>query len=418
MTWTIEATKTEEDATRDLLDDLLRKPHYPLPSHNSKVGVTSVKWWEPNPGDVIIMAEGGSVDDRTLAEQVVKAGLEANGYQRISFAVDDESIRKTAGWPDIMGKAKRLIQSGNVTVLRNGYNVVMGHVIGDHGEYTTEIGRDDPSSRAITTWKCECPWDQYAWQRTRQWKKYEGRPCAHVMALYWKSLATPLDDYDPEQHGDLGTGQKTGPPPPSAPPSGAPGPSVIPNAVPETPVPMPSVPGGGGDESAFGQQAPGPAQAPMAPPADSGVLPPSPMEQLQMMQPPMPGATPGGMPAPPGSVSVPGAKLPSPFNPIQYPGGTYSADYEAPQIIRLKNEVYGIAEGKSDAHGNGQYQPVPAGSTGEVLGQDETTGWIEAIFPLDESGPLEPYHVRCFLEPSDVEGTRLRPPGPFIKRRY
>lgn len=104
------------------------------------------------------------------------------------------AVQKTAAWPDIMAKAKRLVQSGNVTLLRNGTNNVVAHVIGDHGEYQCEISRDDPNSRAITQWTCECPWDQYAFQRTRQWKKYEGRPCAHVLAAYWKSLATPVDD--------------------------------------------------------------------------------------------------------------------------------------------------------------------------------------------------------------------------------
>jgi len=130
---------------------------------------------------------------------------------------DDETdwtskVRKTAAWPDIMAKAKRLIQSGNVTLLRNGYNNVVAHVIGDHGEYQCEISRDDPNSRAITQWTCECPWDQYAFQRTRQWKKYEGRPCAHVLAAYWKSLATPVDDQP--------TGLPPGSPPAGMPPGG------------------------------------------------------------------------------------------------------------------------------------------------------------------------------------------------------
>jgi hypothetical protein len=46
----------------------------------------------------------------------------------------------------------------------------------------------------MTQWQCECPWDQYAWQRTRQWKKYEGRPCAHVLATWWASKMAPLDE--------------------------------------------------------------------------------------------------------------------------------------------------------------------------------------------------------------------------------
>lgn len=679
-----------ESDTESLLREFFKSSLTEVPPPVLKFGATEVRWWEGRPGDAIIMASGGSISDRWLGEQIVKAQLEAIGYRRASFTFDhfsgltgpqreravaeqDEvapdrsqivhqfpngwtvrklqtyadkaregalmsncwanpvspddlkapedyqedlppansmyntrhySLRdeynyphvsfhmhefdgppgarqavnffghgnaavspdyqgmlkewakqnnviinstdfrgwreahiKTAGWPDIMAKAKRLIQGGNVTILRNGYNNVVGHVVGDHGEYNTEIGRDDPNSRTITTWTCECPWDQYAWQRTRKWKKYEGRPCAHVMATYWKALATPLDEGDPNQ--PIDPGQKGGPPP-------------TPNAA---PIPNTDQRSFGPDE-AEGTSAPPtlpPEGAPpMAPPGEPGVLPPSPMEQLQMQQPPIPGATPAGMPANPAIVSVPGAKMPSPFNPIQYPGGTYSAvepvqivqtttpedsmgdagnfdgslrqpfiyhhptrtlylgnpgmhhdevswtnefapvqqDYEstfpeqhpdyfqgeinhtpygkalgyggfdrapniegvhealstiypdleapkvpakflegekwgtkiaqeefvAPEIVRLKKDAYGLAEGKSEAHGAGQYQNVPANSTGEVMGQDPTTGWIEVIFPL-EGGPMTPYHVRCFVNPSDLMHTEQQPPGPFIKRK-
>jgi len=81
----------------------------------------------------------------------------------------------------------------------------------------------------------------------------------------------------------------------------------------------------------------------------------------------------------------------------------------------LNESVYGLAEGKSEEHGAGQYKEVPQGSTGEVLDQDKTTGWVEVIFPL-KGGELTPYHVRCFLEPSQISKTDHQPPGPFIRR--
>lgn len=413
MAWTVQSEVDLSD-TRQLVD-LVLKPVCPLPERERKIGASIVRWWEGRSGDAVVIASSGSPEDRTLAEQITAAELEIHGYKRARFTFD--TTHRTAGWPEIMQKAKRLIQSGQVMLLRNGYNNIVGHVIGDHGEYNAEIGRDDPSSRTITTWQCECPWDQYAWQRTRKWKKYEGRPCAHVMALYWKSLSTPLDDYNPEEH-DLGTGQKTGPPPPPAGPGPGPmGPTKIPSVAPTAPEPkVPTAPGMPGPED---QAAPG-LQAPMAPPGPPGVLPPSPMEQLQMLQPPMPGTTPSGIPAPPGSVSVPGARPPSPFNPMQWPGGTYSkvsADFNPPEIVRIKDDAYGMAVGKSEENGAGQYQLVPAGSTGEVIAQDSTTGWVEVIVPIDDSGPMEPFHVQLFMEPSDLEHTRVRPPGPFIKRR-
>jgi intein/homing endonuclease len=789
-------------------------PHVPAPV--TKVGATTVSWWEGQPGDAVVMAEGGSVDDQALGANVITAQLEAIGYKRAQFTFDAE--HHTAGWPDIMQKAKRLIQSGNVTLLRNGWENIVAHVIGDHGEYNSEIAREDPESRTITQWTCECPWDQYAFQRcvkigtmitladgrtspvedirvgdavidhvgelgivadthieswddqvvilkttgfsdlavkpdhpvlvvpaervwcrnrngerakfgkarkgdfcaldscgcrnprtasvepifkkaeeievgdflvrptsrieipktsldlteymsaqtiieenqivptrefttrwgtatvakqkkaalprsvdisegllrlvgyylaegtitdysirftfhedeveyhkdvatlgeeifgvtpryengqsvkiisfnnrelatiftnllgrhvtkkaipdwmmwlsprlqssliegwfrgdghirksdgrhelttvsstlayqgelilqrlgytvgcifddkvypsskanekakyklywltsqrhnrgvrfrenddtlvklvaveredykgdlvdlsiignpgylaegfavhnTRQWKKYEARPCAHVLAAFWKSQATPLDEGPPEGQ-NLPPGQKQGEPAPPPPPEGG---GAPPGGAPPQGEPAPA-------QTSFGPEEAAGTSAPMAPPAPSGALPTPPMDQLAEQMPPVPGQTPGGMPANPNVVSVPGAKMPSPFNPMQYPGGTYSSvktsveEFAAPEIVRLKVEGYGMAEGKSEAHGAGQYQNIPMGTTGEVLYQDPSTGYVEAIFPL-KGGPLSPYHVKMYVNPSEIEHTDAKPPGPFIKRR-
>lgn len=530
--------------TIDQIRLVLREPHISFPPKSQRIGATVVRWEQIDPGVAFIHAEGGTSDDRRFAEQMVKERLAAFGIERAQFDLDwiREAATHTASWDEIMAKAKRLIQSNQVTVLRNGFNNVVGYVIGDHGEYKTEFGRDDPNSRAITTWQCDCPWDQYAWGRTRKWKKYEGRPCAHVLTLYWKSLATPLDDdVTDEQKAQMGTGQKMGPSGP--PPEGEPLPSIGPQKfAPEGPIPAQQ-------PSLFPGEAPvdlpqGPTQqAPLAPPGESGILPPAPMEQMQqMLQPPIPGTSPAGMPAPPGAVSVPGARPPSPFNPIQYPGGTYSTEYESmpedpgatrecpecgthmyshddgcsacgfmrdrtdprwvsphdvvsdmearnqeygtprrqsskpeappnyrkgsekkqcgnckmfndgrcwgygntevesdhvcdswapetkesrlaaqqfepPMSIRSTKPIFGLAEGKSEEHGAGQYREVEEGKPGEVLGQDPSTGWIEVIFSIDDAGPLEPTLVRCFVEPGDIEETRMRNQSPWVRRR-
>lgn len=449
-----------ESDTEKILKGILAGAPF-VPAQSTIIGNSEVEWWEGKPGDAVVMASGGSSANRWLAEQIVAYQLAKIGYKRAQFTFDSE--HRTGGWPDIEQKAKRLIQSSDVTLLRNGWNNIVAHVVGDHGEYTCEIGRDDPESRSITTWQCECPWDQYAWQRTRKWKKYEGRPCAHVLAAFWKSQATPLDEGPPEGS-NLPPGQKGGPPPTPIPqtpalPTGPGG--KLPDQM-----PSPDMPRSFGPEEALGES------APMAPPGE-GTLPTPPMDQLAEQVPPVPGQTPGGMPANPSVVSVPGAKMPSPFNPIQFPGGTYSSapeeppnyrkgndkehcgnckmndngscwgygnkrieseqvcdswypegtkkqsaeEFVAPEIVRLKYDGYGMAEGKSEAHGAGQYMNVPAGSEGEVLGQDPTTGWVEVIFPLKESSYLEPYHVKIFCEPSDIEHTNRQPPGPFVKRR-
>jgi hypothetical protein len=112
------------------------------------------------------------------------AGKKAIELDPATFQVNP-AFSKVAAWKDLMGKAKRIKDQGRVHILNNQPDHVVGRVEGDHGTYTTQIWRQDPNSQAITMWDCECPWDQYAWQRTRQWKKYEGRPCSHVLALFW-----------------------------------------------------------------------------------------------------------------------------------------------------------------------------------------------------------------------------------------
>src|SRR4051812_15960069 len=131
-----------------------------LPASRRRVGNVRVSWFQDEPGKAVIFCEGGTVDDRLLAEILTRHELAMMGIKQATFS-DEDHFCKTAAWPDIMSKAKRLVQSGNVTLLRNGYNTVVAHVVGDHGEYQVEISRDDPSSRAITQWTCECPWDQY-----------------------------------------------------------------------------------------------------------------------------------------------------------------------------------------------------------------------------------------------------------------
>src|SRR3954451_740221 len=270
-----------------------------LPAKQQHIGHTTAEWIEHQPGEAVIFCTGGTVDDRWLAEVCVREHLAACGIRQAKFSFD-----KNSAWTDIMSKAKRLIQSGNVTLLRNGYNIVVGHVVGDHGEYQCEISRDDPNSRVITQWTCECPWDQFAFQRTRQWKKYEARPCAHVLAAYWKSLGTPLDEQlSEEQAGQMGTGQELPGGPVTGPPPGSTfGPSPMGQGQ------QPQIPFIGQPGPEFGGQMPGlpqglpgqmmPGMVPnpttmapsalpplMAPPGENQVIPPFPMNPEQMQLP-------------------------------------------------------------------------------------------------------------------------------------
>jgi hypothetical protein len=399
--WTVSHATTEEDWTRQYLSSILTQPCA------SAASQAEAHHRELDPGVAHVWATGGSLEDRRLAEQSLVARLAQRGIERAVFTFDPE--HKTADWNDIMNKARRLIDSGHVHMVRNGYNNIVSHVWGDHGDYDVEIGRDDPNSRAITSWTCDCPWDQFAWQRTRQWKKYEGRPCAHVLATFWQSQMLPIDE------------------------EGTPGMNALKTSPDQMQLPfqfgptdMPADPGApvqGPAESPGllnypqGQPAP-PAGAPQ--PAAPSVLPPFPGEQMQLVP---PGQTPMGQPIVPGTtVSLPGARQPTPFNPTQNPS-TYSkvaAEFNNSDMVQLLEEEYGVAEGKSEAHGAGRPTLIPKGSIGEVLGQDPTMGWVDCIFvePMANAGPMEPYHVRAWIEPSNLKSRPdIQKPGPAIRRR-
>lgn len=243
-----------------------------------------------------------------------------------------------------------------------------------------------------------CPWDQFAWQRTRQWKKYEGRVCAHVLATYWKSKTMPLDEeYEP--------GTSPNAPNPSAPGGAAPmvqpTPSFQPNLEP-------------------GQIAPG-SQAPMPP----GQAPPP------ELIPEFP-ADPSMMPAV-NPVSIPGGKPQTPLNPIQNPGvpgigGTFSSveddilsrvsaeGFTNGDMISNKKQEWGTAVGLN----GGEQVSIPANSIGEVLGTDPTTGMVQAYFagPMGERGNMEPHGVTAWFFPGEVMAQpTVRPPGPAVRRR-
>lgn len=420
MTWAVIDSQDEQEWFEDYVRVALNTPAPSLPPANQRIGNASVTWFETEPGIAHIHTTGGSVDDRGLAERVVRAQLEGHGVKQAQYTFDhDPEFRKTADWNDIMAKAKRLIQSGQVQLLRNGTQNIVGYVKGDHDKYQTEISREDPNSRAITQWQCECPWDQYAFQRTRQWKKYEGRPCAHVLATYWKSLSSPIDEdvHPANAEGDptqmsLFAPQTMGPSAPSPAPFAAPQPA--PQGV------QMQIPG------MFPGQATGTPPMPGGQPPD--VIPPFPMDALQN--------------TPINPASVPGLRQPSPTNPIQYPGGTFSSVQEDAwefgtmtvmadhprqpdgfvngNMVSTKVDDWGTYVGRSEEHGAGQPAKIPSGSVGEVLGQDPS-GMVNVLFEnkiTENMGKLEPNGVVAWFFPSELT---LRPdvrrPGPAVRRR-
>lgn len=416
MRWTqITGTKSESEWFDDYIRLALAEPPRPLPEHQQHLGAVTINWFETEPGIAFIHTAGGTIDDRVLAESVIREQLRHHGIKQAEFTFDwdkSDPLRKTATWDDIMAKATRLIQSNQVSILRNGTTNVVGSVQGDNDTYQTEIMRQDPNSRVITQWSCDCPWDQYAWQRTRQWKKYEGRPCSHVLATFWKSQATPIDDDVHPGNEQLGLfpqmAQPPGPQSPFAP------------QIPRGPNQMMAPPSMQQQMMIPGIM-PGMATGTPPTPADSGVIPPFPQAQPD----------PATMPNP---ASVPGLKQPTPTNPVQYPGGTFSswqfARNAAQQpgfingnMVSTRYEDWGEWQGRSAEHGAGSKARIPANSPGEVLGQDPATGMVNVLFMnpalgVQEHGNFEPWGATAWFFPNElVERPDIPRPGPAVKRR-
>jgi hypothetical protein len=396
----IVATQDHESWFVDYVREALAEAPAELPPKEQTFGHVTARWHVCEPGIAHIAVEGGTVDDRLLVETVVRSQLEGHGFKQaaytLSWDLGDKKLVKEATWDDIMAKAKRLIQSGDVQILRNGYNIIVGQVQGDHGTYQTEISRDDPNSQAITLWQCECPWDQFAWQRTRQWKKYEGRVCSHVLATYWQAQTMPLDE-------DSEPGQS--PEAPQGPPGTvAPGASVPPEGSEAFNPNMKA------DQAAPGSMAP-------TPPPGQAPEPPDLLPPYQMNPATQPATNP---------VSVPGQKPQTPLNPVQYPGGTFSSIHTSEQefvngmMVSNKQEDVGTLVGRSPEHGAGNQASIPQNSVGEVLGVDPTTGMVNVYFagPQAEAGKMEPHGIVGWFFPQElaVRGD-VRAPGPAIQRR-
>lgn len=422
MRWSKITSKQSSDEWFDgYVRDALRDPGFSLPAPHQRFGDVSAKWYEIEPGLAFISTVGGTVDDRAYAEFVVRNQLRVAGYAQAEFTFDwakDDPFRKEATWDDIEEKAKRLRDTGAVQILRNGYNNIVAQVQGDNDSYQTEIMRQDPYSRVITQWSCECPWDQFAFQRTRQWKKFEGRPCSHVLATFWKSQATPLDeDVHPAQQapapgqqmslfGPSGTGMTMAQPGGGMQGPGYPG---MPNQM--------MAPPGMQQQMMIPGMMPGMATGTPPMPSDPGVIPPFPQAQPD----------PATMPNP---ASVPGLKQPTPTNPVQYPGGTFSswrnARVAAPTgftngvIVSTNSDDWGEWQGRTR---QGEKVHIPAGSPGEVLGTEPVTGMVNVLFMnkalgVQEHGEMQPWGATAWFFPSQLTlRPDIRPPGPAVKRR-
>lgn len=421
--WTT-ITRTQDEAAwlSDYIADTIAHAPLPLPPHDGRFGHVETHWHQTSPGQVYVAAhpKQGTPADRLLAEAILRAQLEPHGFTRASHSLP---LTKQAQWasPAVMDKARRLMQSGAVHLDRNGQDVVVSHVQGDgtdnNGEpdvHEVEMHMMYPGSNKLTNMFCDCEWGKFLnTPRTRTWKRFQYTPCAHIIATYWASLSAPKE------------GQPPGGPPPGQPPPSGPGGQM---SLFDQPPPV----GAGGQMSLFGPNAPGqpvpnamqgpqmPAGGssggPMGAPAPEDVLPQFPMGGEATLPQVNPASTPGGRPGP------------TPTNPLQYPGGTFSSvrsagTYQNTEAVRLKRETVGQYVGRPESGMAGEEVTIPAGAVGEVLGT-EGAGPYEMVNVLwmgkhfDDFGKLMPFGATFWCLASELIPAPGKPPGPAIRRLY
>lgn len=410
----ITATQSDEAWFEDYCRVALACKPSKLPERTMRLGDVRAGWFLTVPGTAHIFATGGAPLDRFYTCQVIEEQLVGHGIKRAQYALDwdhsDTSLVKEANWQDIEAGAKRLIQNGKVHILRNSAQYIASHVQGDHGEYECEIQRLDPKSQSISLWSCTCPWDQFAWQRTRKWKRLEGRCCKHVLATFWLSQSMPLDE-------EIGPGSEG----PQEPQGGSAQaiPATLQEGAPQPASQFGQVPGGG-----TGMVPPAGTPGPQKPGVPNAVAPqpqPSPIpgqapepQSLIPQYPQDPALQPAINP-----VSVPGQKPQTPLNPIQNPGGTFSRvaaeQFRNGDMVQLKQADHGQTVGL----GAGAVKEIPANSIGEVLGTDPL-GLVNVYFagPQAEAGRMEPHGVVMWAWPKDLIARPDVPPsGPATRRR-
>jgi tRNA nucleotidyltransferase (CCA-adding enzyme) len=212
-------SKGNEDATRMTIDsmrELINSEHEAQNAFGPKdlalkgneimdlLGIDS----GPQVGQIIkhltdVVMDSPEMNTKQNLSTFLRNFYKTSSYVKTAIMEIHKEIRKEAAWRDVEMKAKRLKDSGQVVVNTNSENVVEGTVQGDTGIYEAVIYRQDPNANRITHWNCDCKWGQYAWGRTRQFAKFEGRPCSHVMALLWQSRSLPIGyfgaEFDPSQ---------------------------------------------------------------------------------------------------------------------------------------------------------------------------------------------------------------------------
>lgn len=93
---------------------------------------------------------------------------------------------RIASWDDVRAKATRIRGEGGVRIISANEPYLVAEVKGDSNIYQTQLMME-PGSKRVAMWDCGCPWSAYSWGRSGRWKKYEGRMCAHALALAYEA---------------------------------------------------------------------------------------------------------------------------------------------------------------------------------------------------------------------------------------
>lgn len=133
-------------------------------------------------------------------------------YALVSEAASDADFRFefTASWSDVRAKAKRIRAEGGIRIVSASGAGVVAEVKGDHHIYETGL-QYVPGKRSVATWQCGCKWAAYAWGRSPQYKRFEGRMCSHALAVQYEAQSRGMfgRDVKEDSHRMPGQHQRT-----------------------------------------------------------------------------------------------------------------------------------------------------------------------------------------------------------------
>jgi len=92
---------------------------------------------------------------------------------------------KTAAWSDVRAKAQAIRAAGGVRIIDVSGMQITAEVKSTTGNVYQPSLLLGPNKK-VDYWLCTCAWQAYAWERTGKWRKYEGRQCAHALALLYE----------------------------------------------------------------------------------------------------------------------------------------------------------------------------------------------------------------------------------------